>query len=244
MPRPLRAISIDDDPVHPRLELSDDTGAAVVVAPLSNPLDPRSDTPDPAPPAAGSLEARWTGWLDAECDPGRSVFQPAFRTWGQPGLDAFNAWLDSALQAHDHDRPLLLRPHARHVLSDPQRVLNLFRSREGAPMKLLLEPAAFLTPEMVADAPDHLRRAFEALLPQRWTWGTLLTGVRNAEASWGTELEPCPITEGRLDSAGLIELFHASSGLSKPLALLDAGFEDQLRLVTDAASASTGMPAP
>lgn len=61
---------------------------------------------------------------------------------------------------------LLLRPHARHILSDVQRCLKLLLQFEGQPVGLALDAASMLEASMMGHAPDHLRRAFETLGPR------------------------------------------------------------------------------
>ena len=234
----LRAVRANAANGTPILELRTNGGDVVVVASLHNPLEGsgrhgRSESH----PAA--LLAMWSGWLDAQSDIETGAFEPSLATWTRPGQEAFVEWLTSQLRAHNDSSPLLLRPHARHVLSDPQRVLSSFRDRSSSPVRLLLEPTAFLTPEMIDDADDHLRRAFEALLPQRWTWGTLLTGATTLETDWGREVVPCPITHGRISAGTLIGLLHDGQEPSKPIILLDEEFDEQHALLEE-----SGLLAP
>ena len=61
---------------------------------------------------------------------------------------------------------LCFRPHARHVLSDPQGTLDFLRRREGEPFGLALAPVDLLLPSMLADAEDHFIRILESMVPR------------------------------------------------------------------------------
>ena len=122
--------------------------------------------------------AVWTGGL------GDSLFDLSPRTWANDGWLALTAGL-AAMPA-----PVVLRPHARHVLADPMRTLRFLREREaaGAPCSVLLEPAALLSPSMLdpRSLDDHLTRALEMLGPA--AEAILLSNVR-APANGSDDLE-------------------------------------------------------
>lgn len=104
----------------------------------------------------------WSGSLAEE------PFARDPRTWGPAGLEAFReaaARLAPILRARN--ATLLLRPHARHVLCDPQRCVTLVHQwrERGEPFGLALDAAAMIEDSMAADAGDHLRRAMEWLSP-------------------------------------------------------------------------------
>jgi hypothetical protein len=260
-PRLLRAIR-----EHDTLFLTDpSSGRTLVRCLIDNPLTEPSVTERWIRGVPGDeLPALWTGWT-GDTDRGASdleagVFERSITTWTGPGrqrLDAaLPALLDAAASGTSHPlappRRLLLRAHARHVISDPQSVLTAFRGGKNlagwcpdsmhpadAPTGYLFEPAAFLTPEMLGESEDHLARSFEALPIQPWCWGTLLTGLLPTDTAWGEpELQPVPITEGVLHPDTLARLWAASGARHLPVALLDHDFDEQARLLTHAWAAA------
>jgi len=57
----------------------------------------------------------------------------------------------------------LIRPRTDHLLSDVPSTKLFLRELSGETAALALGPASMLTPNMLRDAEDHLRRIFEAL---------------------------------------------------------------------------------
>ncbi len=57
----------------------------------------------------------------------------------------------------------LIRPRTDHVLSDVPSTQIFLRELAGERVSLALGPASMLTPGMLRDAEDHLKRIFEAL---------------------------------------------------------------------------------
>ena len=89
------------------------------------------------------------------------------RTWLKPGraaLDAFAARVLPTLQTTK--RTICFRPHARHVLSDPQGTLRFLLDHDQQPFEIALSPADMLAPDMLGTIDDHLRRMFESLAPR------------------------------------------------------------------------------
>ena len=89
------------------------------------------------------------------------------RTWLKPGraaLDAFAARVLPTLETTK--RTLCFRPHARHVLSDPQGTLRFLLDHAQQPFEIALSPADMLAPDMLGTIDDHLRRRFESLAPR------------------------------------------------------------------------------
>jgi hypothetical protein len=162
---------------------------------------------------------RWmsyTGWLGEQPDAARGVFRADFATWGPNGRARWLAMLDEAdgvLRARDER--WCLRPHARHLLPDPQQCLNLLRSRADresgrARIELVLEPAAFLTPQMLPTAEDHIARAVEALGDRPEVVALIATNVRTIrEGDAEAELVLCPVGEGELPPAWILEPLEA-----------------------------------
>jgi hypothetical protein len=166
------------------------------------------------------------------CSSGRFEDGPggpgALRTWGPEGwrrLEAFCDGLEPLLGRAGV--VLVLRPHARDVLSDAQSCLTFLTRREGRPSRLLLDPAGMLTPGMLGDAPDHLGRMMDALGGHPGVWGLLLTNVRPDGAGG---LEPCPLHLGEVD-AGLLAGLAGGWGDGGPVVVLEEGFEAQIELL-------------
>jgi hypothetical protein len=121
-----------------------------------------------------------------------------------------------------------LRPHVRHVLSDPQSCATFFRAREGQPIRLLLEPAAFLTGSMLSMAEDHLQRAFDALAGMAATAAILLTNVERVDGD-DDRLLRVPVHLGALDPILLIRPWRTWREI--PVVLLDEEFDAQRALL-------------
>src|SRR5690606_16207566 len=75
--------------------------------------EPPPASADPATPLAC-----WSGWTAEDADPASGCFPLSMEAWG-PG--AWQAMLDACREAWDAGVQLMLRPHARHILSDAQR---------------------------------------------------------------------------------------------------------------------------
>ncbi len=103
------------------------------------------------PKMLGPRVVCWSGWLGPE------IFARDVRTWGPGGWSA----LERACEGMEAGR-VLLRTHARHVLSDAQRCLAFLRRWEGK-VGLLLDPMAMLEVSMLDRAEEHLDRIVGAL---------------------------------------------------------------------------------
>lgn len=129
-------------------------------------------------PAAGDLPlVCWSGWT-GDGRPGEGWFE---RT--------ASAWLPAAAAERERvvgglvEAGAIIRPHARHLVSDIPACLNLLRKHEG--VRLLLEPAALLEPSMMETAGDHIERMLTALGGS--AWGVLLSDAavrRDGDESW------------------------------------------------------------
>lgn len=158
----------------------------------------------------------WSGWIESELQEaeeesgaaGLPDFRTQLRTWGPEAWDQMLRALQAAGQ-QDRPAPILLRPHARHVVSDAQRCVR-FLEAIGASTPacgLLLDPAAMLTPDMLTDAAEHLDRMLAGLAAAvaagigasgngaGGLWGLLLTGLEPGPQG---ELTACPLTRGVL----------------------------------------------
>ncbi|TVQ61721.1 MAG: hypothetical protein EA378_08230 [Phycisphaerales bacterium] len=183
----------------------------------------------PGNPAEGLLWARaggtpeqgrwlsYAGWIGEQPGAGLGVFAPDFATWGPTGR---TCWLKMLAEAdaylNAHDERWCLRPHARHLLPDPQQCLNLLRSRadqeSGGParIELILEPTAFLTPQMLPTGEDHIARAVAALGDRPEVVALIATNVRTvARDGAEAELALCEVEEGELPPAWILEPLEA-----------------------------------
>lgn len=201
------------------------------------------EIPPPPPPATDGPLACWSGWTAAEADPATGRFPVSMEAWGP---SAWQAMLDAcrevqAVGAGGAGGRLLLRPHARHILSDAQRCLRLLET-SLAPA-LLLEPAAMLTESMLPDAAEHLERMLGALAGRDGVWGLVLSGVEPApggggEGAGGEGLRPCPLTRGVLAPEILLEAAArwfgpgapGARGGGRPVVILAEDAREQLAL--------------
>lgn len=150
----------------------------------------------------GDLMVAWSGTLAEGED---ALFADEPRTWMGEGHARFEAFCDSIRDAlASSGRRLCFRPHARHVLSDPQGTLDFLRRREGEPFGLALSPADLLTTDMVADAEDHFTRILDFMTPRA---DLLLLADARVPAGPDDDarpLEPCPLGEGVLPREAII----------------------------------------
>lgn len=175
--------------------LADHLGRTIArVNPHSLLARPPADQPGPIP------ELCWSGSFaeldaDAESDPddagsggsggwggwGGDVLPPALftrdpRTWSPRGWSA----LAAALARVPASAGLILRPHARHVVSDE---MSIRRALDASPnLSILLDPASMLEPTMLEPRAldDHFRRFFElaAALPTGRVVAVVYSNVR------------------------------------------------------------------
>jgi len=71
------------------------------------------------------------------------------------------------------DAGVVIRAHARHLVSDVPACLNLLRDKPG--VKLLVDVAGFFEPSMIGDASVHLERIIGGLGGA--AWGVVLSDV-------------------------------------------------------------------
>ena len=167
--------------------------AAIASIASGNPLDDDWFCPLDLP---GDGIVSWSGTLADE------LFGDEPRTWMGEGHQRFEGWCDDVRDALGRaGRVLLLRPHARHVLSDPQGTLDFLRRREGEPFGLALSPADLLLPSMMPDAEDHFARILEFMVPRAAL--VLLQDARPAEGD-EDRMEPCPLGTGILPPSELM----------------------------------------
>lgn len=163
-------------------------------------FDARNESVLAAPvtaPKAGSRIVLWSGSLGD--DDG-----PAPRNWTAAAWEALDAatarWVDAGLA-----NALLIRPHARHIVSDTPSAVRFARRWGQTGPRLLWDPASMLDGQMVApdhaavhlerliDALEHpdLARAIEAvaLLEGRGPWDSeLIAAAKNRCAALGVRV--------------------------------------------------------
>jgi len=166
----------------------------------------------PGEAAAGLPDApvviAWSGGL------GEDLFSRDPRTWLPPGRAALERWLDAALpEMERRGGRLLIRPHARHVVSDAHAAVSLLDARAGAPLGLALDPAALLEASMLGDLDDHLVRTLALAGPRAEV--IVLGSVRHpADPDDESPLAAAPLGEGLIDASrlGALALEHAREG--------------------------------
>jgi len=170
----------------------------------------------------------WSGTL------AETLFGDEPRTWMRPGHDALRRFCDAAAPTLLlRGRTLCFRPHVRHVLSDVQGCLNFLRDRAGQPFTIALAPADLLTPDMLANAEEHLTRAFEALGP-RAAMVLLHDGQVAGATTGGSDsdvLLPAPFGSGRLPREIVARLLREHVPAATPVVLLPTGVEAQRTLL-------------
>lgn len=160
----------------------------------------------------GTRVVAWSGWLGPEPARLDGLAQTPTprdpRTWGPAGWSGLQAAVDRVIGAWMGAGTLLLRPHARHALSDAQRCLTLLRQREGQPIGLVLDPASMLEPSMLPHAEDHLTRMLGALGDHPMVAAVVVANVRTIDGDDGSALAAAPLDEG-LVPRGLVERLTA-----------------------------------
>lgn len=162
---------------------------------------------------AGGVLIAWSGTLAEE--PGARDWA----TWGPAGraaLDAACADIGPALETSG--TRLLLRPHARHVLSDPFKCRRFLDERGAGPFGVALDAASMLEHSMLADAEGHIERAFEMLGPI--AGAIILAGVEPG-ADEDAPVRPCPTGRGVVSAAFLIEMVRRHAPVTTPLLALE-----------------------
>jgi hypothetical protein len=179
--------------------------------------------------APGGRIILWSGWMGgADARPADGFFPPDFRTWSTPGRKRFDDFCDAVgPELEARGLTLLFRPHARHVLSDPQACISFLAARRGQPFALVLDPAAFITHTMLPRAEDHLARAFGALAAHPSTFALALTNLEavpgEPDPFSGPELRARTLEKGPLSTTLLAALAAGHWPPGRPLLLLDPG---------------------
>ena len=203
------------------------------------------DTPQPQPEPGGTLVC-WSGWFDERARPASGVFHHDTAVWSGPGWAALEARLETIVPAFEAaGARLLIRPHARHVVSDVPTVRRLLGRFESAALGVFLEPAAMLTAGMAGDARDHLGRILWALARHERTAAVLLTGAERPALGEGDPehddiLVPAPLTRGALGYHDLLAVLREHGRFERPLAVLDEDVGAQIDLLREAGVLPSG----
>jgi len=177
-------------------------------------------------PAGVERVIAWSGTLDEEDLFGRG--SPL--TWMAPGRSALGAFIEAATPLlRDRGVRLLLRPHCRHVLGDATAARSFLEGlAPGTPVGLALDPASLLEPEMMGDALEHCRRAFE--LVGAMAEAVILTGAAPGEGTGTESVRGVPLGEGVIPAEDLAAMRREFCG-GAPVALLDRDFERQAAML-------------
>ncbi|MAD77867.1 MAG: hypothetical protein CMJ51_00675 [Planctomycetaceae bacterium] len=169
-------------------------GSAIASIVPGNPLADDWTCPLDLP---GDLLITWSGTLAED------LFGDDPRTWMASGHERFESFCDQVRDALTAaGRRLCFRPHARHVLSDPQGTLDFLRRREGEPFGLALSPIDLLLPSMQSDAEDHFTRILDFMVPKA---DLLILGDARVEADGDESMTAAPLGEGLLPGPAVIE---------------------------------------
>lgn len=190
-----------------------DTNGALLWFPRFNLLrdDPRR-LPGAANDEAFILRC-WSGWTsDNSNDP-----DPA--RWSAKALKDLQAACEAFFTTFPRAR-LVLRNHHRHVLHDHHTLLKFaLRWQEGSQgdLRFMIDPASWLTPQMIPDQEDHLQRIADALarIP---LWQDLILGnlvpppdqdplsVEKLGMDLGPPMLESPLNKGVLDANLVVKI--------------------------------------
>lgn len=167
-------------------------------------------------------------------DPPRGVYDSPTIIWsGTPSADLFErdprAFAPSAWEqflrncdAIQERNAIWFRPHARHVLSDVQRIVRFIAERPG--FGVALDPARLLESSMLDRAADHYRRAFETLGPiVQLIW---LTGVAQPENEEDPP-RPVPIGKGLINADQIVHLWRQCCPPTTPVVFVEESDTEQ-----------------
>ena len=169
-------------------------GSAIASIVPGNPLAADWTCPLDLP---GELLVAWSGTLADD------LFQDDPRTWMAGGHEQFESFCDQVREPLTAmGRRLCFRPHARHVLSDPQGTLDFLRRREGEPFGLALSPIDLLVPSMIPDAEDHFTRILDFMVPRA---DLLIFGDAVPDEDDEESMTAAPLGDGLLPGPAVVE---------------------------------------
>ncbi len=168
-----------------------------------------------------SILVCWSGSLADE------PFARDWATWGPRGWESLMAACAAvAPSLTERGARVLLRPHARHVLSDPYKCLRFIAERPDPCFGLALDAGAMLEHSMLADAEGHTERAFEMLGPV--AAAVVLSGIARAADEESPPALTAP-TEGLVNPRLLGELVRRHTDPATPLLLPGIGAPEAAR---------------
>lgn len=190
--------------ILPERNLGHSLGAPAHTLVCANPLDPSFS-------AAITPSARfiaWAGWLDPSGDPAAGIFPSDHRLWNE-GLSRLRDTLASlAMTLAERGAILILRPACGLVLSDPHSVAALLKDPPTDRLRILVDPAAMLTPGMAEHAEDHLPRVLDKLGAFEACSGIVLAGGVPADAD---RLAHRPLDPARAFDRALLAAWRGSA---------------------------------
>lgn len=192
-----------------------ESGASAALAWHGNPV---TTPPPPAPPGLPHAPVvRWSGTLAP------TLFEGDPRNWMAPGRKALHDVL-TRLASVDHASGILLRPHARHLLSDIPSCATLLREHADA-VGLAFAPMSLLETPMLTDLADHLSRSFEVLGPSA---SMVFLHDVSPPTDPDEPLVPRPLGTGVMPRGLLRGLIRDHVRPGTPIVLLDGDVEKQL----------------
>ncbi|MFN0010329.1 MAG: hypothetical protein ACKVS8_01665 [Phycisphaerales bacterium] len=174
----------------------------------------------------------WSGSM------GEGLFEADPRTWGPRGWAALHAACDAAAPGLEASRRVLvLRTHARHVLSDPRACVKFLADRAGGPFAVLPDAASMIERSMLGMVEDHLDRLFAALGgagivgPLGCVLANVGTDGPITDGDGALDQPPTvlvPIHAGAVPVGGLIARWQRHLGAGVPVVLVGAAVEGQV----------------
>lgn len=160
-------------------------------------------------------------------------------TWSSRAWAALHAACDALTRVlTDSGRTLLVRTHARHVLSDPRACLKFAAERGPAsPVMALPDIAAMIDVSMLPTVEDHLVRLFAALPSITSAAGAVLANVASPAESPDTErdelgvqeaLTTTPVHRGMVPVSVLADGWRSHMPAEVPMVLVGDDLPDQL----------------
>ncbi|MBL8746579.1 MAG: hypothetical protein JNK58_09525 [Phycisphaerae bacterium] len=170
-------------------------------------------------PASDVAVVAWSGTTGGE------LFASDPRCFGASAWERFGGACDAMARRGPR---VIFRPHARHVLSDVQRVVKFRADRPRDRFGVALDASMLLEPSMLAHAADHYRRAFEALGPiADVVW---LTGAA-APADEESSVRPAPLGEGVVPGELIVGLWRDHCAAGTPIVLIGDDAVGQAALI-------------
>ncbi len=156
---------------------------------------------------SGARVLAYSGWIDGEPGGEFTEFSWSPSTWARcvERLAALKARCEAIGGAGGVE--LLIRPNARHVVSDVPMCQKLLGEAALEGVGIVLDVAGMLTASMVRDAADHLRRL--ALLVEHLPRVRGVIAANVVEGVPGEPLRPAAIGAGLIPREGMAALAAA-----------------------------------